>query len=214
MKLRIALVLFSFLIFSQNKKDELIYDIISNVSQERLKSDVQKLVDFGTRHTLSDTISKTRGIGAARRWIKNSFDLISEDCNNCLDVFFQKNYFEKNNLRLIKDVWINNVVAIQKGSKYPNRFIIMSGDIDSRVSDPNNYLSDSPGANDNASGMAGTIEAARILSKYKFDNSIIYVGLAGEEQGLYGGKGFAGYAKKNNWDIICLLYTSPSPRDS
>lgn len=205
MKLRIALVLFSFLIFSQNKKDELIYDIISNVSQERLKSDVQKLVDFGTRHTLSDTISKTRGIGAARRWIKNSFDLISEDCNNCLDVFFQKNYFEKNNLRLIKNVWINNVVAIQKGLKYPNRFIIMSGDIDSRVSDPNNYLSDSPGANDNASGMAGTIEAARILSKYKFDNSIIYVGLAGEEQGLYGGKGFAGYAKKNNWDIIGIL---------
>ena len=205
MKLRIALVLFSFLIFSQNKKDELIYDIISTVSQERLKSDVQKLVDFGTRHTLSDTISKTRGIGAARRWIKNSFDLISEDCNNCLDVFFQKNYFEKNNLRLIKDVWINNVVAIQKGLKYPNRFIIMSGDIDSRVSDPNNYLSDSPGANDNASGMAGTIEAARILSKYKFDNSIIYVGLAGEEQGLYGGKGFAGYAKKNNWDIIGIL---------
>ena len=205
MKLRIALVLFSFLIFSQNKKDELIYNIISNVSQERLKSDVQKLVDFGTRHTLSDTISKTRGIGAARRWIKNSFDLISEDCNNCLDVFFQKNYFEKNNLRLIKNVWINNVVAIQKGLKYPNRFIIMSGDIDSRVSDPNNYLSDSPGANDNASGMAGTIEAARILSKYKFDNSIIYVGLAGEEQGLYGGKGFAGYAKKNNWDIIGIL---------
>jgi hypothetical protein len=76
MKLRIALVLFSFLIFSQNKKDELIYDIISNVSQERLKSDVQKLVDFGTRHTLSDTISKKRGIGAARRWIKNSFDLM------------------------------------------------------------------------------------------------------------------------------------------
>ena len=69
MKLRIVLVLFSFLIFSQNKKDELIYDIISNVSQERLKSDVQKLVDFGTRHTLSDTISKTRGVGAARRWI-------------------------------------------------------------------------------------------------------------------------------------------------
>ena len=205
MKLRIALFLFSFLIFSQNKKDELIYDIISNVSHERLKSDVQKLVDFGTRHSLSDTISKTRGIGAARSWIKNSFDLISEDCNNCLDVFFQKNYFEKNNLRLIKNVWINNVVAIQKGLKHPNRFIIMSGDIDSRVSDPNNYLSDSPGANDNASGMAGTIEAARILSKYKFDNSIIYVGLAGEEQGLYGGKGFAGYAKKNNWDIIGIL---------
>jgi hypothetical protein len=81
----------------------------------------------------------------------------------------------------------------------------MSGDIDSRVSDPNNYTSLSPGANDNASGMAGVIEAARVLSKYKFDNSIIYVGLSGEEQGLYGGAGLANYAKKNNWEIIGIL---------
>ena len=136
---------------------------------------------------------------------KKTFESISEDCNNCLEVFDQKNYFKKNNLRLIKDVWINNVVAIQRGSKYPNRYVLMSGDIDSRVSDPNDFVSDSPGANDNASGMAGTIEAARVLSKYKFDNSIVYVGLSGEEQGLYGGKGLAEYAKKNNWDIIGIL---------
>ena len=81
----------------------------------------------------------------------------------------------------------------------------MSGDIDSRVSDPNDYESESPGANDNASGMAGTIEAARVLSKYKFENSIVYLGLSGEEQGLYGGQGFAEFAKKNNWDIIGVL---------
>ena len=81
----------------------------------------------------------------------------------------------------------------------------MSGDIDSRVSDPNDYESESPGANDNASGMAGTIEAARVLSKYKFENSIVYLGLSGEEQGLYGGQGFAEFAKKNNWDIIGIL---------
>ena len=81
----------------------------------------------------------------------------------------------------------------------------MSGDIDSRVSDPNDFESDSPGANDNASGMAGTIEAARVLSKYKFDNSIIYTGLSGEEQGLYGGKGLAEYAKEKNWEIIGIL---------
>jgi Zn-dependent M28 family amino/carboxypeptidase len=81
----------------------------------------------------------------------------------------------------------------------------MSGDIDSRISDPTNYKDDSPGANDNASGMAGTIEAARVLSKYNFENSIIYVGLAGEEQGLFGGKGLAEYAQEKGWEIIGIL---------
>ena len=194
-----------FLVNSQETTDDKINQIINSISKENIKSDIQKLVDFGTRHTLSDTISNERGIGAARRWVKQRFEEISNDCNNCLKIYFQKNYFKKNNLRLPRDVWINNVVAIQKGTKYPNRFIIMSGDIDSRVSDPNDFESDSPGANDNASGMAGTIEAARVLSKFKFDNSIIYTGLSGEEQGLYGGKGLAGHAKKNNWEIIGIL---------
>ena len=81
----------------------------------------------------------------------------------------------------------------------------MSGDIDSRVSDPNDFISPSPGANDNASGMAGVIEAAKVLSNYEFDNSIIYAGLSGEEQGLYGGAGFANYTKKNDWEIIGVL---------
>ena len=97
------------------------------------------------------------------------------------------------------------MIAIQRGKTNPNRFIIMSGDIDSRVSDSNDFKSLSPGANDNASGMAGVIEAARVLSKYKFDNSIIYVGLSGEEQGLYGGAGLAKYAKEQNWEIIGVL---------
>ena len=191
--------------YSQNRSDKEIFSIISKLSEERIKNDIITLANFGTRHTLSDTLSETRGIGAARRWIKKTFNLISNECNNCLEVFDQRNYFKKNNLRLIKDVWINNVVAIQRGIKYPNRFVIMSGDIDSRVSDPNDFTSNSPGANDNASGMAGTIEAARVLTKYKFDNSIVYVGLSGEEQGLYGGKGLAEYAKKNNWEIIGIL---------
>ena len=81
----------------------------------------------------------------------------------------------------------------------------MSGDIDSRISDPNNYTDDSPGANDNASGMAGTIEAARVLSKYRFENSIIYAGLSGEEQGLFGGKGLAEYAQQQGWEIFGIL---------
>ena len=186
--------------------DSRIYDIINNVSAERIKTDVTKLVGFGTRHTLSDTVSKTRGIGAARRWIKSEFETISSDCDNCLEVFYRKNLVKKGeNSRITKDVWVNNVVAIQKGTKYPNRYIIMSGDIDSRVSDANNFESDSPGANDNASGMAGTIEASRVLSKYKFENSIIYVGLSGEEQGLFGGKGLAAYAKEKGWEIIGII---------
>ena len=205
MRFLIFLFLISLNAYSQNNYDKVIFNIISDISEERIKDDIVTLANFGTRHTLSDTLSNERGIGAARRWIKKTFESISQDCNNCLEVFDQKNYFKKNNLRLIKDVWINNVVAIQRGSKYPNRYVLMSGDIDSRVSDPNDFISDSPGANDNASGMAGTIEAARVLSKYKFDNSIVYVGLSGEEQGLYGGKGLAEYAKKNNWDIIGIL---------
>lgn len=183
--------------------DQKIYDIIEAISAERIKNDVKTLADFGTRHTLSDTVSDTRGIGAARRWIKQEFETISKECNNCLNVFYQNNFVKLGTGdRIVKDVWINNVVAIQKGTKYPNRYIMMSGDIDSRVSDPKDFTSESPGANDNASGMAGTIEAARVLSKYKFENSIIYIGLAGEEQGLFGGKGFAEYAKANNLEII------------
>ncbi len=190
--------------FAQSSKD--IYNIIDEVSADRIKSDVTTLVGFGTRHTLSDTTSNTRGIGAARRWIKSEFEKISNACDNCLDVFYQKGFVPKgDNQRIVKDVMVVNVVAVQKGTKYPNRYIIMSGDIDSRVSDPTNFTDDSPGANDNASGMAGTIEAARVLSKYKFENSVIYVGLSGEEQGLYGGKFVAEYAKEQGWDIIGIL---------
>ena len=206
--MRKTLIISSFLFFnfSNAQSESDFYNIINQISVERIKNDITVLANFGTRHTLSDTISKSRGIGAARRWIKSEFDAISKSCSNCLEVFYQKNYYtKKDGPRIINPTWINNVLAIQKGKKYPNRYIIMSGDIDSRISDPTNYMDDSPGANDNASGMAGTIEAARVLSKYQFDNSIIYVGLSGEEQGLFGGKGLSDYAKKNKWEIIGIL---------
>ena len=199
------ILLYSFTIITA-QTNEKIYDIIDSISEERLRNDVKTLADFGTRHTLSDTVSQTRGIGAARRWIKKEFETISSNCNNCLDVFYQSNLVkEGENSRIIKDVNVVNVVAVQKGTKHSNRYIIISGDIDSRNSDPIDFTSDAPGANDNATGMAGAIEAARVLSKYKFENSIIYVGLSGEEQGLFGGKGLAEYAKENNWDIIGVL---------
>lgn len=190
--------------FSQT--DAKIYDIINNVSAERIKADVKTLTEFGTRNTFSDTISETRGIGAARRWIKSEFENISKDCNNCIDVSYQKDFVTtKMSNRVPHDAWIVNVVAIQKGTKYPNRFVIMSGDIDSRNSNGSDFTKDAPGANDNASGMAGTIETARVLSKYNFESSIIYLGLSGEEQGLFGGAGFAMYAKEQGWEIIGVL---------
>ena len=199
-----SVVLISTFTFGQKEQD--IYNIIDAVSEKRIEKDIRTLVNFGTRHTLSDTLSMTRGIGAARRWIKAEFEVIAKDCEDCLEVFYQKNYFTpEDSRRITHPVWINNVVAIQRGTKYPNRFIIMSGDIDSRISDPNNFTDASPGANDNASGMAGTLEAARVLSSYSFENSILYVGLSGEEQGLFGGKGLAAYAKEMNWEIIGIF---------
>ena len=206
MKKEFLIAVFASLYISTAQTKNDLYNIIDNTSSERIEKDIRKLANFGTRHTLSDTLSETRGIGAARRWIKKEFENISNDCSNCLEVFYQKNYFTpKDGNRIVKPVWINNVVAIQRGRTHPNRFIIMSGDIDSRISDPTNYTDDSPGANDNASGMAGTIEAARVLSKYSFENSILYVGLAGEEQGLFGGKGLAKHAQDQGWEIIGIL---------
>ena len=201
----LVLVLIGSLSQAQQDKN-ILHNIIEAVSENRLNEDIKTLANFGTRHTLSDTLSNSRGIGAARRWIKSEFEAISKKCNDCLEVFYQKNLVKSGeNNRISKDVWIVNVVAIQRGTKHPNRFVVMSGDIDSRVSDPNNFTSDSPGANDNASGMAGTLESARVLSNYSFGSSIVYVGLSGEEQGLFGGKGLAGFALKNNWDIAAVL---------
>jgi Zn-dependent M28 family amino/carboxypeptidase len=200
---------FLFLLLTQlsnAQTDERIYSIIKDVSASRIERDVRTLANFGTRNTFSDTVSTKRGIGAARRWIKSEFEKVSKDCQNCLEVYYQKDYVTTNDgERVPKDTWIVNVVAVQKGKQKSNRYVIMTGDIDSRNSDTMDFTGDAPGANDNASGMAGTIEAARVLSKYQFDYNIVYLGLSGEEQGLFGGKGFAEYAKKNGWDIIGVL---------
>ena len=186
--------------------DSRMYDIIKAVSADRIEKDIRKLADFGTRHTLSDTVSNVRGIGAARRWIKSEFDNISKDCGGCLEVAFHKGLVKAGESRRIpEDTWIVNVMAIKRGTEFPDRYIIMSGDIDSRVSDPLDATSDSPGANDNASGMAGVMEAARVLSQYDYPTSIIFLGLSGEEQGLFGGKHFAADAIEQGWDIVGII---------
>lgn len=208
-------LLFSSLSFAQNsvsssEYDPKIYEIIKDISSQNVENDVKKLADFGTRHTLSDTVSQTRGIGAARRWIKSEFDKISAECNGCLEVSYQRNLLKKGtNERIVNDVWIVNVVAIIRGTENPNSYAIMSGDIDSRASDVTNFTIDAPGANDNATGIAGILEAARVLtkshSKNKFKNSIVFAALSGEEQGLFGGKFMAEQAKKDDWNIIGVL---------
>ena len=181
-----------------------IYEIAVSPSAERIRSDIQTLVDFGTRHTLSETESDTRGIGAARRWIFDEFEKISAECGGCLEVIYVSDTIE-GETRIPEPTEVVSVLAIQKGTIDPNRYVMMSGDIDSRVTDPLNGTSDSPGANDNASGMAGTIEAARVLSKHEFAGSIIYAGLSGEEQGLFGGKIVAQHALDQGWEIKGVL---------
>ena len=181
----------------------IIHQMVRDVSADRIENDIRKLVSFGTRHTLSDTKSQTQGIGAARRWIFSEFEKVSASCGGCLEVMYVSDIVTGN--RIPEPTEVVSVIAIQRGEHDPNRYVSMSGDIDSRISDPLNGNDKSPGANDNASGMAGVIEAARILSKYKFAGSIIYMGLSGEEQGLYGGRIVAAHALKNKWRIKAVL---------
>ncbi len=180
------------------------HDIAAAPSAERLARDVATLVSFGTRHTLSETASDTRGIGAARRWIEAEFNRISADCGGCLEVFTVSGVVS-GEPRIPDPVEVVNVIALLRGETEPNRIVMMSGDIDSRVSDPMNAELDSPGANDNASGMAGALEAARVLSQYRFPATIALAGLSGEEQGLHGGRILAQYAIDNGWNLDAVL---------
>ncbi|MDE2881160.1 MAG: M28 family peptidase [Acidobacteriota bacterium] len=189
-------------------RDPRMYDLLKAVSAERIGSDIRALVSFGTRHTLSETESETRGIGAARRWIHAEFTLISDACGGCLEVSYQRTVVPgREGSRIPVDTEVVNVLATLRGTGEPNRIVIMSGDIDSRVSDANNFTDDSPGANDNASGMAGAIEAARVLSRHagSFPATIILAGLSGEEQGLYGGRHMASVALDEGWDLEAVL---------
>lgn len=186
------------------KEQNKLHEIAGAMQAERIESDIRTLVNFGTRHTLSETESDTRGIGAARRWIFAEFEKISEACGGCLEVMYVSDTISGEK-RIPNPVEVKSVIAIQRGQTDPQRYVMMSGDIDSRVSDVMDYTSDAPGANDNASGVAGTLEAARVLSQYQFDGSIVYAALAGEEQGLFGGKILAKKAKAENWFLTGVL---------
>ncbi len=169
----------------------------------RLKATVERLVSFGTRHTLSSATDPRRGIGAARRWGAAEFEKIAKGCGGCLTIETIADRFT--GPRAPDGVEVVDVLAIQKGTGDPNQVVIVAGHIDSRVSDVMNATSDAPGANDNASGTALVIEAARVLAGEKFDGTIVYALLSGEEQGLWGGKLLAATAKARGWQVRAML---------
>lgn len=187
-------------------EDPRIHGIIAAASAGRIERDIRTLVGFGTRHTMSDTLSATRGIGAARRWIHDEFRRISAACGGCLEVRYVSDVVKGESATRIKaDVNVVNVVAIQHGHTEPNRYVLLSGDIDSRVTDVMNATAESPGANDNASGIAAVLEAARLLTKHRPDASIVYAQLAAEEQGLFGGGIVARLAKREGWKLEAVI---------
>jgi len=180
--------------------------MVDSVEADRIRAAVEAMVGFETRHTLSDTTSEERGVGAARRWLKAEFEEISRRCGGCLEVRYQKTVVEDGETdRIPGDTPVYNVVAIQRGTEHPNRYLLMGGHLDSRVSDIMDSTSVAPGANDDASGVAGTLEAARVLSRHDFESSIVYVGYTGEEQGLFGSTHAAEVAVEEDWALAGVL---------
>ncbi|MBX9814981.1 MAG: M20/M25/M40 family metallo-hydrolase [Sphingomonas sp.] len=168
----------------------------------RLRADVTEMVAFGTRHTLSSTTDPKRGIGAARDWAQRRFEAIGKACGGCLKVERIARRFE--GPRAPNGVIVENVLGIQPG-RDPGRVVIIGAHIDSRASDVMNATGDAPGANDNASGVALVLEAARLLSAQKFDATIVYAVFSGEEQGLWGGQLLAETAKERGWRVSAML---------
>ena len=177
--------------------------IAEDVSAQSLRAIVERLVSFGTRHTLSSQTDPKRGIGASLKWSEDVFRLYSKACGGCLTIV--KPSDTVTGRRVPNPTRVTNVFAIQKGSGDPDLVVIISGHIDSRVTDVMDFTKDAPGANDDGSGTAAVIEAARVLSKHKFPATIVYAILSGEEQGLLGGKIMADHAKAQGWQVIANL---------
>ena len=173
------------------------------VSEQRLKSDVEKLVSFGTRHTLSVQDDPKRGIGAAVNWGLAEFKLIGTKCGGCLEVLPVGETVT--GPRVPTPTLVRNAVAIQRGTERPNEVVIVQGHIDSRVTDVMDAAADAPGANDDGSGTALVLEAARVLSGNKYPTTIIYALLSGEEQGLHGGQILASWAEAQGFTVKAVL---------
>jgi Peptidase family M28 len=195
---------------SEMVADPKIAAALREISPTHIQSDIEKLVSFGTRSTLSAqdpaSIAAGRGIGAAREWIKSEFERYSQDCGGCLEVKTDS-FTESPGERIPQPTQITNVYAVLKGSdpESAERVVLVTGHYDSRNSENLNGKDDAPGANDDASGTAVSLECARVLSKMKFPATIIFLTVAGEEQGLNGSKHFAQMAKQEGWDLEAVL---------
>src|SRR5437588_12869931 len=190
--------------------DPKIVAALKEISSERIRSNIEKLVSFGTRSTLSAqdpaSISSGRGIGAAREWIRSEFETYSKDCNGCLDVKTDS-FTEGPGDRIPQPTQITNVYAVLKGSdpESAKHIVLVTGHYDARNSDTLDVKGNAPGANDDGSGTAVSLECARVLSKLKFPATIIFLTVAGEEQGLNGSRHFAAMAKQQGWNVEAVL---------
>jgi hypothetical protein len=183
---------------------------LREISALRIQGNIEKLVSFGTRLTLSaqdpESLAAGHGIGAAREWIKSEFERYSKECDGCLEVKTDS-FTEQPTERIPKATEITNVYAVLKGSEAANakRVVLVTGHYDSRNSDTLDASGDAPGANDDASGTAVSLECARVLSKMKFPATIVFLTVAGEEQGLNGSRHFAKMAKDQGWNLEAVL---------
>jgi hypothetical protein len=177
--------------------------LTENVNADHLRKIVEKLVSFGTRHTLSSQTDPKRGIGAALQWTEDELRRYSQACGGCLTIVKPSEVVTGQ--RVPNPTRVTNVFAIQRGTAEQDRVVIISGHIDSRVSDVMDFTQDAPGANDDGSGTAAVIEAARVLSRHKFPATIVYAVLSGEEQSLIGGKILANHAKAQGWQVMATL---------
>ena len=188
------------------KKDGEIEAMVKEISVDSLSQNLNKLVGFGTRATLSNQSSSTKGIGAARAWILSRFNEYAKLSNGRLSAFIDTITYNADKRRVNRPIILGNVVATLKGTD-PNdkRIFVISGHLDSRRSNEMDSVGDSPGANDDGSGTVAVMECARVMSKHSFPATIIFVTVSGEEQGLLGAYFMAGKAKKENWKIEAVL---------
>ncbi len=190
--------------------DPAIAAALQGISAVRIQADIEKLVSFGTRSTLSAqdpaSIAAGQGIGAAREWLKTQFERYAKDCGGCLEVKTDA-FTQTPTERIPQPTEITNVYAVMKGTdpEGAKRIVLVTGHYDSRVTDVLDFKSAAPGANDDGSGTALSLECARVLSKLKFHSTIIFLTVAGEEQGLNGSRHFAQMAKEQGWDIVAAL---------
>ncbi|MEP6946809.1 MAG: M28 family metallopeptidase [Acidobacteriota bacterium] len=187
-----------------SKPNPEITKMVKEVSAKNIEATIRKLVSFGTRNTLSAQDDPARGVGAARDWIYGEFQRISRECGGCLDVQKQAFTQPKAN-RVPEPTTLTNVFAVLKGTSDPSRVYVVSGHYDSMCSSPTDAKCDAPGANDDASGTAVSIELARVMSKRKFDATIVFLTVPGEEQGLLGSTYYAEQAKQSKMDIEAMF---------